>query len=80
MICMGDSMYAPVANAQTFSYLLAVGDGSRPSPDRHSGGSNVAFGDGHSENIRNNILVGNTDESRRRWNNDHAPHTEITLP
>jgi prepilin-type N-terminal cleavage/methylation domain-containing protein/prepilin-type processing-associated H-X9-DG protein len=80
MICMADSMYAPVETATTFSYLLAVGDGSRPSPDRHGGGSNVAFGDGHSENILNKKLIADTDESRRRWNNDHEPHPEIVLP
>lgn len=80
MIAVADSMYVPAAPSQTFSYLLAIGDGSKPSPDRHTGGSNVAFGDGHSENIKNKRLVGNDEMARRRWNNDNEPHWEISLP
>jgi len=79
MIAMADSMYAPIMN-ETFSYLLAVGDGTRPSPDRHGGGSNIAFADSHVENIKNKRLVEDTDTSRRRWNNDNSPHWEIKLP
>jgi prepilin-type N-terminal cleavage/methylation domain-containing protein/prepilin-type processing-associated H-X9-DG protein len=80
MIVMGDSMYVPVSTSQSFSYLLALGDGSKPSPDRHSGGSNIAFADGHSENVRNKKLVANEENSRKRWNNDNQPHWEITIP
>lgn len=80
MIAMGDSMYMPVTKAETFSYLLAVGDGSRPSPDRHSAGSNLAFADGHAENVLNKRLLGDNETSRRRWNTDHLPHFEIELP
>jgi prepilin-type N-terminal cleavage/methylation domain-containing protein/prepilin-type processing-associated H-X9-DG protein len=80
MISMGDSMYMPVVKAQTFSYLMALGDGSRPSPDRHSGGSNIAFADGHAENIRNHRLIADNGPARARWNNDHDPHFEIKLP
>jgi len=79
MITMADSMYVPVVGATTFSYLLALGDGSRPSPDRHNGGSNIAFGDGHSQNIRNYRLTEDRDVARRRWNNDHEPHWEVVL-
>ncbi len=79
MIAMGDSMYAPVNTVQTFSYLLAVGDGSRLSPDRHNGGANIAFADGHAESILNSRLVADTDTARRRWNNDNQPHPEIIL-
>ncbi len=79
MIAIGDSMYAPVNTVQTFSYLLAVGDGSRLSPDRHNGGANIAFADGHAESILNSRLVADTDTARRRWNNDNQPHPEIIL-
>lgn len=79
MIVTADSMYAPIPGTETFSYLMAVGDGSRPSPDRHNGGSNIAFADGHAENILNKRLVGDNPNSRQRWNNDHDPHLEIPL-
>lgn len=79
MIAMADSMFMPVVTTTTFSYLLAVGDGSRPSPDRHNGGSNIAFCDGHVQNIRNPELVADTVPARRRWNNDNNPHLEINL-
>jgi len=80
MIVMGDSMTLPVTTEATFSYLMAVGDGSKPSPDRHNGGSNVAFADGHAENILNKRLVGDNVTARQRWNNDHEPHLEVVLP
>jgi prepilin-type N-terminal cleavage/methylation domain-containing protein/prepilin-type processing-associated H-X9-DG protein len=79
MIFLADSMHPPVANSLTFSYLLAVGDGSAPSPDRHNGGSNIIFGDGHSQNIKNPKLIEDSDAARRRWNNDHEPHFEISI-
>ncbi|MBM3879941.1 MAG: prepilin-type N-terminal cleavage/methylation domain-containing protein [Verrucomicrobia bacterium] len=79
LIVMADSMYIPVISQSIYSYLLAVGDGSRPSPDRHNGGSNIAFGDGHSESVLNPKLTENSDPARRRWNNDHEPHFEIEL-
>lgn len=80
MIAMGDSMLMPLTKAETYSYLMALGDGTRPSPDRHSAGSNVAFADGHAENLLNQRLVGDNFVSRRRWNNDNDPHFEIKLP
>jgi len=79
MIAMGDSMYMPVVSTATFSYLLVLGDGSRPSPDRHNGGSNITFCDGHVQNILNPRLTEDTDIGRRRWNNDNEPHWEVTL-
>ena len=78
MIAMADSMYAP-GMSETFSYLLALGDGAKPSPDRHGGGSNVGFADSHSENIRNKRLVADEEMARRRWNNDNEPHLEILI-
>jgi prepilin-type N-terminal cleavage/methylation domain-containing protein/prepilin-type processing-associated H-X9-DG protein len=79
MIAMGDSMYMPVVKSETFSYLLALGDGSRFSPNRHNGGSNMAFVDGHAENVLITKLVADADIPRRRWNNDNEPHFEIPL-
>jgi len=80
MIFAADSMYPPVEGSFTFTYLLAVGDGSAPSPDRHNGGSNIVFGDGHSQNIRNSKLIEDSNAARRRWNNDNEPHFEFELP
>ncbi len=80
MIAMGDSMYVPLPTSRTFSYLLAVGDGMRPAADRHNGGSNIAFADGHSENILNKRLLADNETARRRWNNDHEAHFEVALP
>jgi prepilin-type N-terminal cleavage/methylation domain-containing protein/prepilin-type processing-associated H-X9-DG protein len=79
MIAMGDSMNVPGFTSQ-FSYLMALGDGSKPPPERHGGGSNIAFADGHTENIRNKRLIANEETARRRWNNDNDPHWEIKLP
>ena len=79
MIVMADSMSIPVVTPTVFSYLLAVGDGSRPSPDRHNGGSNITFGDGHVQSILNQRLTADAEGARRRWNNDHEPHFEIKL-
>jgi prepilin-type processing-associated H-X9-DG protein len=80
MIAMADSMQVPVAFAIAYSYLLAVGDGARPSPERHNGGANVTFCDGHVENILNKRLLEDSDLARRRWNNDHEPHFEVAIP
>jgi prepilin-type N-terminal cleavage/methylation domain-containing protein/prepilin-type processing-associated H-X9-DG protein len=72
MIAMGDSMF--VIGMTTPGYLLTLTDGFKSDPRRHNGGSSIAFADGHSENIRNDRLVANTDANHRRWNNDHEPH------
>lgn len=79
MIAIGDSMRMPVLQSETYSYLIALGDKQRPSPDRHNGGSNLTFADGHVENLRNEELVADTDAARSRWNNDDRPHFEISL-
>jgi len=80
MIAFADSMYMPETKEQTFSFMLTIGDGSRFSPERHNGGSNIGFADGHSQNIPNKKLVNDTEPARRRWNNDNQPHFEISLP
>jgi prepilin-type processing-associated H-X9-DG protein/prepilin-type N-terminal cleavage/methylation domain-containing protein len=43
---------------------------------RHSQGANVAFCDGHVEFFKQDVLVDENDDMRRRWNNDHEPHPE----
>jgi prepilin-type processing-associated H-X9-DG protein/prepilin-type N-terminal cleavage/methylation domain-containing protein len=78
MIAMADSMYMPVVS-NTFSFALAAGSGGRFSPDRHQGGANVTFADGHVQNFLNARLTADTEPARCRWNNDHQPHPEISL-
>jgi prepilin-type processing-associated H-X9-DG protein len=41
---------------------------------RHGGTYNVAFCDGHIENLRTNGLFATNLTVLRRWNNDNAPH------
>ena len=78
MIAMADSMYMPIVS-NTFSFALAAGSGGRFSPNRHQGGANVTFVDGHVQNFLNARLTADADPARRRWNNDHEPHLEISL-
>jgi prepilin-type N-terminal cleavage/methylation domain-containing protein/prepilin-type processing-associated H-X9-DG protein len=79
MIAIADSIYLTYGNSGSFSYMLAIVDGPLPAFDRHGRASNVVFCDGHVENIPNRKLVEDTDPARRRWNNDHEPHPEISL-
>jgi prepilin-type N-terminal cleavage/methylation domain-containing protein/prepilin-type processing-associated H-X9-DG protein len=78
MIAVADSMPL-IGYPRIYAYLLAVGDGSLPSNERHNGGSNVSFADGHAVNIPNKRLIADNDLARRRWNNDNQPHNEIPL-
>ncbi len=43
---------------------------------RHQAGANVAFCDGHVEYGTQKQLTAATDDARKRWNNDNAPHRE----
>lgn len=74
MIAVADSMPQP-GFEQFYAYLLSIN--SEPSPERHNGGSNVGFADGHVVTVRNDRLVNNGEANRRRWNYDHEPHFEI---
>lgn len=48
---------------------------------RHTGTHNVAFCDGHVENLKEERLFALDDASLQRWNNDHEPHRDqLTLP
>jgi prepilin-type N-terminal cleavage/methylation domain-containing protein/prepilin-type processing-associated H-X9-DG protein len=71
MLAMGDSMMFPWGDT---GYLLTMADNFKTDPQRHNGGSNIAFTDGHCESIHNDVLVSTNEVSRRRWNNDHEPH------
>ena len=42
----------------------------------HNGRANVLFADGHVESSRQTNWVSAADSARRRWNNDHEPHSE----
>ena len=44
--------------------------------NRHSGGANVVFCDGHVEYAAQKRWIEKTDPARRRWNHDHEPHRE----
>jgi prepilin-type processing-associated H-X9-DG protein len=62
------------------------GGGYSPPPDtnvnlhvsqRHNGGANVLFCDGHIEYGKEPSLTKETVEARQRWNRDHEPHQEF---
>jgi prepilin-type processing-associated H-X9-DG protein len=44
--------------------------------NRHSGGANMVFCDGHVEYAKQERWIEASDGARRRWNNDHKPHPE----
>ncbi|HVR35560.1 MAG TPA: DUF1559 domain-containing protein [Methylomirabilota bacterium] len=44
--------------------------------DRHSGGANMVFCDGHVEYAKQERWIEASDGARRRWNTDHKPHPE----
>lgn len=74
MIAIADSLQQP-GYPNIYAFLLSIS--SPPAVERHNGGSNVAFADGHVETIKSASLVENSDLNRRRWNVDHEPHNEI---
>jgi prepilin-type N-terminal cleavage/methylation domain-containing protein/prepilin-type processing-associated H-X9-DG protein len=76
MIAMADSLQQP-RYPQFYSFLLSIG--SPPATERHNGGSNVGFTDGHVQSIKSKSLVENSESNRRRWNYDHEPHNEVSF-
>ena len=74
MIAMADSMPQP-GYPHIFAFLLSIN--STPSPERHNGGSNISFADGHVITVRNPELVSTNESNRCRWNVDHKPHYEV---
>ncbi|MSU57660.1 MAG: DUF1559 domain-containing protein [Pedosphaera sp.] len=75
MIALADSMPQP-GYQNIYTFLLIIN--SKPSPERHNGGENVAFADGHSITIPIKKFMDNGDLNRRRWNFDHEPHLEVS--
>jgi len=74
MIAMADSFPQP-GFTNIFAFLLSLR--SEPSPDRHNGGCNLAFADGHVITDKNRNVVADEEANRRRWNIDHQPHFEV---
>jgi len=74
MIAIADSMPQP-GYEYLYAYLLSIN--STPSPERHNGGSNFTFADGHVLTVKNKDFVSNEELNRRRWNVDHEPHLEV---
>ena len=74
MIAMADSFPQP-GYTNIYAFLLSLS--SAPSPERHNGGANVAFADGHAISVPNKKLVEDSETNRRRWNVDHEPHWEV---
>ena len=78
MIAIADSMpiTAPVSGYENvFTFVLSIS--TKPSDERHNGGSNVSFADGHVVTMKNKDFTSNGEENRRRWNIDHEPHWEV---
>ena len=78
MIAIADSMPQP-GFPRIYAHLLSINTQNMPPEERHNGGDNVAFADGHSVNIPHKKLIANNELNRRRWNVDHEPHDEIPL-
>lgn len=78
MIAIADSMPQP-GFPNIYAHLLSLNTKNLPPIERHNGGDNVAFADGHTVNIPHTKLIANNELNRRRWNVDHEPHNEIPL-
>ena len=78
MVAIADSM-PQVGYPYIYAHLLSINTQNMPPEERHNGGDNVAFADGHVQNIPHKKLIANNEENRRRWNIDHEPHNEIPL-
>jgi len=76
MLAIADSMPMP-SYERFFTFVLSIN--SKPSPERHNGGSNLSFADGHVITDKNKDFVSNGEANRRRWNVDHEPHWEVNF-
>ncbi len=74
MLAIADSMAQP-GYEYVSAFLLSIN--SKPSPERHNGGSNLSFTDGHVLTVKNQEFVDSGEANRRRWNVDHEPHNEV---
>jgi len=75
MITVADSNTQP-GYGNIYTFLLIIN--GTPSPERHNGGENTFFADGHAISIPIKKFVDNSELNRRRWNVDHEPHNEIS--
>lgn len=78
MIAIGDSNGDGIADGDIEfrkppSLLLPL----TPLGNRHRGGANVVFCDGHVEWAPQRKWIERKDEVARRWNNDNQPHPEL---
>jgi len=74
MLAIADSMAQP-GFEYISAFLLSIN--STPAPERHNGGSNLSFTDGHVITVKNKDFVSPDEANRRRWNLDHEPHNEV---
>lgn len=78
MISLGDAMIRPGSKNSLFS-LLAINNRVPLPYRRHNGRDNLAFADGHVEQIKHEQLIEDTEANRRRWNLDNEPHLDFPL-
>ena len=85
MIAIGDTWNLGVP-LDVFNCLLTpnpasghLAASSLPS-NRHSGGANMMFCDGHVEYARQRAWMSEEDSVLRQWNNDNQPHRELLKP
>ena len=74
MIVMGDT--TTDGGQDQWLTAQASAEMSHPS-ERHSGGAQIVFADGHAEIIKKADLIKQSDESMRMWNSDNRPHPEL---
>jgi prepilin-type N-terminal cleavage/methylation domain-containing protein/prepilin-type processing-associated H-X9-DG protein len=80
MIAIGDSDGSGTGDGDISFHRLAAPGGPQsfvPPGNRHKGGANIVFCDGHVEWARQDKWIEPTDEAARRWNNDNKPHREL---
>ncbi len=78
MVAIGDIQSPPGVWFNTITPNLPQRIGGQDSivPDRHDGGANMVFCDGHTEAAHRPAWTRATENARRRWNIDGQPHPE----
>jgi prepilin-type processing-associated H-X9-DG protein len=80
MIALGDSDGNGFCDGDIEFHRITSTSGPKPtfpSGNRHMGGANIVFCDGHVEWARQSKWIEMTDEAARRWNNDNKPHRDL---
>jgi len=80
MIAIGDSDGNGVADGDITFHRVPTPRGPQPAfppGNRHKGGANIVFCDGHVEWAKQAKWIELKDEAARRWNNDNKPHREL---